>query len=139
MAWVFCCSMLLQPERCLLPCCCTYNAFFMDLPGPSFVSHSSLLTTKGVNFVVGPLWLQFLTEILCNFHRPRFSTLQQIFIMLNQELMSHQRWWRSMKLTLPAGCHHNPNCLPISFLIKKLKSHCWSHIRNCKWRNNMKG
>ena len=25
-----------------------------------------------------------------------------------------------MKLTLPAGCHHNPNCLPISFLITKI-------------------
>jgi len=24
------CSMLLQPERCLLPYCCTCNAFFMD-------------------------------------------------------------------------------------------------------------
>jgi len=29
------------------------NAFLMDLPGPSFVSHSSLLTTEGVDFVVG--------------------------------------------------------------------------------------
>jgi len=41
-AWFFCCSTLLQPERCILPCYCTYNAFFMDLSGPSFVFHSSL-------------------------------------------------------------------------------------------------
>jgi len=26
---------------------------YMDLPGPSFMSHSSSLTTKGVDFVVG--------------------------------------------------------------------------------------
>jgi len=48
----------------------------MDLLGPSFVSHSSLLTTKGVDFVVGMWWLQFLIH---NFHRPRFSTLQYFF------------------------------------------------------------
>ena len=30
---------------------------------------------------------------------------------------------RSMKPMLPARYHHNPNCLPISFLIRKLKSH----------------
>ena len=30
----------------------TYNAFFMDLPVSSFVSHSSLLTAKSVNFVI---------------------------------------------------------------------------------------
>ena len=30
----------------------TYNAFFMDLPVSSFVSHSSLLTAKGVNLAV---------------------------------------------------------------------------------------
>ena len=29
-----------------------YNAFFMDLPVYSFVSHSSLLTAKGVNLAV---------------------------------------------------------------------------------------
>ena len=29
----------------------TCNAFFMDLPGSSFVSHSSLLTGKGVDLV----------------------------------------------------------------------------------------
>ena len=28
-----------------------YNAFFMDLPVSSFVSHSSLLTEKGVDLV----------------------------------------------------------------------------------------
>jgi len=31
----------------------TYNAFFTDLPGPSFVAHSSLLIAKSVDFVVG--------------------------------------------------------------------------------------
>jgi len=36
--------MSLQAERYLLPYCCTYNAFFMDLPGP---------TIKSVDFVVG--------------------------------------------------------------------------------------
>ena len=29
-----------------------YNAFFMDLPVSSFVSHSSLLTAKSVNLAV---------------------------------------------------------------------------------------
>jgi len=27
--------------------------------------------------------------------------------------MSHQRRWRSMQLTLPARCHHNPNSLKL--------------------------
>ena len=30
----------------------TYNAFFMDLPVSSFVSHSSFLTAKGVDLAV---------------------------------------------------------------------------------------
>ena len=30
----------------------TYNAFFMDLPVSSFVSHSSLLTAKSVDLAV---------------------------------------------------------------------------------------
>jgi len=30
----------------------TYNAFFMELPVPSFVFHSTLLTVKSVNLVV---------------------------------------------------------------------------------------
>jgi len=34
----------------------------------SFVSLSSLLTTKSVDFVVGMWWLPFVTEIVCNFH-----------------------------------------------------------------------
>ena len=29
-----------------------YNAFFMDLPVSSFVSHSSLLTAKSVNLAI---------------------------------------------------------------------------------------
>jgi len=40
-------------ERCLLPYHYAYNAFFMDLPRPSFVYHSSLFTTKSVDLVVG--------------------------------------------------------------------------------------
>ena len=44
--------MLLRPERCLLAYHSTYNAFFMDLPVSSFVSHSSLLTVKGVDLAV---------------------------------------------------------------------------------------
>ena len=43
--------MLLRPDRCLLAYRSTYNAFFMDLPVSSFVSHSSLLTGKGVDLV----------------------------------------------------------------------------------------
>ena len=42
-------SMLL---RYLLAYRSMYNAFFMDLPVSSFVSHSSLLTAKSVNLVV---------------------------------------------------------------------------------------
>ena len=29
--------------------------------------------------------------------------------LIDQELMSRRRRRRSMKLTQPAGCHHNPN------------------------------
>ena len=50
--WIFHCLMLLEPNTCLLGYRSTYNAFFMDLPVPSFVSHSSVLTAKGVNLVV---------------------------------------------------------------------------------------
>ena len=45
----FHCSTLLQPDTCLLAYRSTYSAFFMDLPVSSFVSHSSLLTAKGVD------------------------------------------------------------------------------------------
>ena len=44
--------MLLRAERCLLAYRSTYNAFFMDIPVSSFVSHSSLLTVKSVDLVV---------------------------------------------------------------------------------------
>ena len=37
---------------CLLAYCSMYNAFFMNLLVSSFVSHSSLLTAKGVELVV---------------------------------------------------------------------------------------
>ena len=46
------CLTLLRPGRCLLAYRSTYNAFFMDLPVSSFVSHSSLLTEKGVDLAV---------------------------------------------------------------------------------------
>jgi len=73
-AWFFCCSTSLLPERCLLPCHCTYNAFFMDLPGPSFVSPSSLLTMERCRFC----GRHVMVSIPCpyNFLRPRFSILQ---------------------------------------------------------------
>ena len=48
--------------------------------------------------------------------------LNFIALIAQTELMSHQRQQRSIKLMLPLRCHHNPNCLPISFLIKKLNS-----------------
>ena len=49
---IFHCSMLLQPDWCLLAYCSMYNVFFMDLPVSSFVSHSSLLTVKSVDLVI---------------------------------------------------------------------------------------
>ena len=49
---IFHCSTSLRPKRCLLAYRSTYNAFFMDLPVSSFVSHSSLLTAKGVYLTV---------------------------------------------------------------------------------------
>ena len=48
----FHCSTLLRPDRCLLAYRSMYNAFFMDLPVSSFVSHSSLLTAKSVNLAI---------------------------------------------------------------------------------------
>jgi len=35
---------------------------------PSFVSHSPLLTTKSINFVVRTWWFLLVTEIIHNFH-----------------------------------------------------------------------
>ena len=52
MARSFHCSMSLQLDTCLLAYRSTYNAFFMGLPVSSFVSHSSLLTVKGVDLAV---------------------------------------------------------------------------------------
>ena len=51
----------------------TYNAFFMDLPVSSFVSHSSLLTAKCVNLAVACEWLPFVTEIIHIFHSGYFD------------------------------------------------------------------
>ena len=44
--------MSLRPDRCLLAYRSMYNAFFMDLPVSSFVSHSSLLTAKSVDLAL---------------------------------------------------------------------------------------
>jgi len=44
----------------------------INLSVPSFVSHSSLLTTKSVNFVVCTSWLPFIMEIIHNFHHSRY-------------------------------------------------------------------
>jgi len=46
--------------------CSTCSAFVMDLPVPSFVFHSSLLTVKSIDLVVARRWL--ITEIVCIFH-----------------------------------------------------------------------
>ena len=48
--------------------------------------------------------------------------------MSHQELMSHQR---IMKLLLPAGCHHNPNLLLITFHIRKVISHYVKPCMDC--------
>ena len=45
-------STSLRPKRYLLVYRSMCNAFFMDLPVSSFVSHSFLLTAKGVEVVV---------------------------------------------------------------------------------------
>jgi len=52
-----CCLTSLQPKRCLLAYYSMYNTFFMNLPVPSFVFHSSLLTAKSVKFGGCPWWL----------------------------------------------------------------------------------
>jgi len=82
--------------RCLLAHWSRYNTFFIDLPGPSFVSHSSSLTTK-VDFVVGPWWLKW---IIHNFHR--FSNSKLIF--------TPQYCWACGKSpTSPILASHNDN------------------------------
>jgi len=45
----------LQPERCLLPYCCTYNAFFLDL---LLLYPIHLCSLQSVDFVVSTWWLQ---------------------------------------------------------------------------------
>jgi len=67
---LFCCSMSLEPERCLLPYHCTSNVFFMDLPVSYFVSHLSFAHHK--NGWILTWWLLFLKEIVCNFHSGYF-------------------------------------------------------------------
>jgi len=48
MGLIFCCSMSLQPERCLFPYRCTYSP------------HSSLLIAKSVDFVVASIVIKLL-------------------------------------------------------------------------------
>jgi len=64
--------------------CCTYNAFYMDLPLPSFVSHSSLLIAKIVDFVVGMVMAFIHIEIIHNFYSNylRFFSNNCWFVLL---------------------------------------------------------
>ena len=59
--------------------------------------------------------------------------------VLYQELMSHQRQRRSMKLALPARCHHNPNSSLSTFHIGKWNLVIWSHIWNVRDDTNNNG
>ena len=70
---IFHCSTLLQPEKCLLAYRSMCNAFFMDLPVPSFVFHLSLLTVKSVDLVVACDDFLCITEIICIFDRGYFD------------------------------------------------------------------
>jgi len=70
----------------------TYNELFMDLPGHSFDSHSSLLTMKSAHFVAGMGWLQFLMEIICNFNSGYFdcrSSFKQLLIHIAVQWVEH--------------------------------------------------
>jgi len=82
----FHCSMSLQPARCLLAYHSTYNTFFMDLPVPSFVFHSSLLTGKSVDSVVARDGFLFLTEKkFCIFHTAylvAFQILLDLYLLV---------------------------------------------------------
>jgi len=64
-AWLFHCSMLLQPERCLLAYCSTHSGFLMDLPVSSFVLCQQPNTCQ---FGGGMWWLPFTMETACIFH-----------------------------------------------------------------------
>ena len=71
---IFHCSMSLRPERCLLAYRSMYNAFFMDLPVFSFVTHSTLLTAKYLFvLVVAHDGFFFGMEIVCIFHSDYFD------------------------------------------------------------------
>ena len=50
--WIFLLFALLRLDRYLLAYRSMYNAFFMDLPVSSFVSHSSLQTAKSVDLAI---------------------------------------------------------------------------------------
>jgi len=83
---VFRCSTLLQPKKCLLTYCNTYNAF-MDLPVSSFMSHSSFLTAKSIDIVVSTWWLPFIMEIVHVFYSAYFDyrgTFVGLFLQLQQ-------------------------------------------------------
>ena len=70
---IFHCSISLQPDRCLLTYRSMYNAFFMDLPVSSFVSHSSLLTAKSVDLAIAHDGFPFVTEIVHICHSGYFD------------------------------------------------------------------
>ena len=81
---IFHCLASLRPERYLLAYHRTYNAFFMDLPVSSFVSHSSLMTAKSVDLGVAR-WLPIITEIIRIVHsgyydcRGAFQTVLDLY------------------------------------------------------------
>ena len=53
--------------------------------------------------------------------------------MFYQELMSHWRWQRSMKLTLPTGCYHNTNPSLNIFHIRKVLPCYLKPYADCVW------
>jgi len=53
------------------------------LHGLTFVSHSPLLTTKSVDFVVGTWWFPFVMEIICDFHSDYFDCRGSVCFFLN--------------------------------------------------------
>ena len=84
------------------------NAFALsddELGETSVVEHS--IDTKGAPPVLtSPRQIPYSlrTEL-----EKELESLQRIGCIEKQELMSRRRRRRSMKLTQPAGCHHNPN------------------------------
>jgi len=80
---IFHCSTSLQSKRCLLAYCSTYNTFFMDLPVPCFVFHSSLLTAKSVYSVFAHDGFLFVTEKFRILHTGYFDYTVAFQILLD--------------------------------------------------------